>query len=177
MDAPMQEEDRKLFQQAMAGVKPLKTKAKVTHRPKRKSYPKPPPATLVDSIDTDASDDNGLWDRVGERVFWQRRGLRTQEITRLKKGQFAKHWCIDLHGLTQDAAATELKAFLYQAWQLGARYALVIHGKGYNSADGPVLKGMVHQLLPTLPFVPAFSSAQPKDGDTGATYVFLKALS
>jgi len=171
----MQEEDLKLFREAMAGVKPLKTTAKVTHAPMRKRYRKPVPVTVAD-VDLPPLDDNGLWDRVGERVFWQRGSLRPQEITRLKKGQFPKHWSIDLHGLTQDAAATELKSFLYQAWQLGARYALVVHGKGYNSEDGPVLKSMVHTLLPTLPFVLAFSSAQPKDGDTGATYVFLKSL-
>ncbi len=170
----MQEDDAKLFREAMSGVRPLKAPAKVTHTSPRRRYRRPAPTNIPELPMTPQED--GTWDRVGERVFWQRDGIRPQDINKLKKGQFAKHWSIDLHGLTQEAAEAELKSFLYQAWQLGARHVLVIHGKGYNSAEGPVLKTMVHQLLPTLPFVLAFSSTQPKDGDTGATYVFLKAL-
>ncbi len=110
------------------------------------------------------------------RIWWQRSSLRPQEIEKLKKGRFTTPWKLDLHGMTLEEAEPVLRQFLWEAWHLGARYALIIHGKGYNSETGKsVLKQMTHQLLPALPFVLAFSTAQPKDGDTGATYVFIKA--
>ncbi len=173
----MREEDAELFRQAMQGVRPLKGTKRAFLQPEKRrhrrgSIPSPAPDPTPSAPATAAQ---GQWERCGERVFWQRDGLRPQEITRLKKGQFAKHWSIDLHGMTRDRAEAEVRRFLHQAWQLGARHALIIHGKGYNSESGPVLREMVHDLLPTLPFVLAFSSAQPRDGDTGATYAFLKA--
>jgi DNA-nicking Smr family endonuclease len=55
---------------------------------------------------------------------------------------------------------------------------LVIHGKGYHSKSesGPVLKGLVNQMLENeLHYIiRSFASAKIKDGGDGATVVLLK---
>ncbi|MDH5660200.1 MAG: Smr/MutS family endonuclease, partial [Gammaproteobacteria bacterium] len=57
------------------------------------------------------------------------------------------------------------------------RYVRIIHGKGYRSEQKiPVLKTHVAYWLPQHRDVMAFSSAQARDGGTGALYVILKVV-
>ncbi len=66
---------------------------------------------------------------------------------------------------------------IQQLRQKDGRCLLVIHGRGRNSEDGPVLKDRLFEWLaeaPVGPQVMAFCSATGGDGGVGATYVLLR---
>lgn len=111
-----------------------------------------------------------------ENLAFYRKGLRLQEINKLRKGEAPIQWQLDLHGAQEQQAQQELKQFIEQAYAQHKRFLLVIHGKGYNSeSDYPILKNLVNRVLRGYKQVLAFCSAQPKDGGTGSVYVMLKA--
>lgn len=174
-------EDLALFQNAMQGVTPLAADNKVHAAPsqpkakKLKHLQMQPESHLQFDFNVHEADNT---QSVGtdEYLMFHRKGLRLQELSRLKKGEFQVEAVLDLHGLIVDIADQQLKAFIHQAWSKKCRFLLIIHGKGYNSEAGhPILKNLVNQRLQQYPKVLAFCSAQPKDGSTGAVYVFLKA--
>jgi DNA-nicking Smr family endonuclease len=88
---------------------------------------------------------------------------------------------LDLHGCTQSEAHAALLQFLRRAQGSGARYALVITGKGRTGSDGfreaGVLKRQVPQWL-AMPefrvFVVGFDDASAAHGGDGALYVRLR---
>jgi len=82
---------------------------------------------------------------------------------------------LDLHGMTQAEAHQALHAFIERQARLGARCLLVITGKG-RGGDG-VLRAALPGWLNAGPIrakVLAIFPAQPKDGGSGAVYVYLK---
>lgn len=113
-----------------------------------------------------------------ETLLYHQKGIRLQELSKLKKGDFEVSAELDLHGLTFDDAKTVMHEFIREAYHLKKRYIRIIHGKGYNSKDEyPVLKNLVNQELKALKAVLAFSSAPVRNGGTGAVNIFLKAQS
>jgi DNA-nicking Smr family endonuclease len=109
-------------------------------------------------------------------LSFQRAGVRTQVMRRLRRGQYPVEAELDLHGLNQAAARDRLAEFLAVARDSGRRCVRIIHGKGYRSgARGPVLKTAVDLWLRRHLDVLAFSSARAIDGGTGALYVLLRA--
>jgi DNA-nicking Smr family endonuclease len=71
---------------------------------------------------------------------------------------------IDLHGMNQHDARTNLTRFLQIAHTRGQRCVLVITGKGQKNRD-PLAPAT--GILKTHP-------AKPKDGGNGALYVLLR---
>jgi DNA-nicking Smr family endonuclease len=66
--------------------------------------------------------------------------------------------------------------FLLESQTFGRRCLLIVHGKGYRSAQrGPVLKAAVNAWLRRESAVLAFVSARPVHGGAGAVYVLLRA--
>jgi len=113
---------------------------------------------------------------VGGELSFQRAGVRTQVMRRLRRGLYPVEDELDLHGLTQIAARERLAEFLERGRDTGARCVRIIHGKGYRSgARGPVLKTAVNLWLRRHSDVMAFVSARAIDGGTGAVYVLLRA--
>jgi DNA-nicking Smr family endonuclease len=109
-------------------------------------------------------------------LSFQRAGVRTQVMRRLRRGQIPIEAELDLHGLQQLAARAQLAQFLAHSRDTGRRCLRVIHGKGHRSGTrGPVLKTAVDLWLRRHPDVLAFSSARAIDGGTGALYVLLRA--
>lgn len=102
----------------------------------------------------------------------------------LKRGHSTIDGVLDLHGLTQAQAHERLRGFLRSCHAQGARYVLVITGKGGTTPDGfghgegrGVLRRMVpHWLrLPDLrPLVLSFDEAAHHHGGAGALYVRLR---
>ncbi|MCB1532250.1 MAG: Smr/MutS family protein [Alphaproteobacteria bacterium] len=99
---------------------------------------------------------------------------RTDE--RLRKGKITIEGTLDLHGLTQDEARPALEKFVLQAYAQHKRCLLVITGKGRG--EGP---GVLRQNVPGWLFegdlvgvVLKAYPAQPKDGGSGALYVYLR---
>lgn len=115
--------------------------------------------------------------RSGERSEGLARGIDRAHLARLRRGEQRVERRVDLHGLTAAEARRELTAALRAAFAAGVRCVLVVHGRGLHSEAGPVLRdGVVDWLTaaPLAPLVMAFSSAQPRDGGPGASYVLLR---
>jgi DNA-nicking Smr family endonuclease len=111
----------------------------------------------------------------GDALSYQRAGVRTQVVRRLRRGLIPIEDELDLHGLSQTAARYQLAEFLTYSRSAGRRCVRIVHGKGYRSgARGPVLKAAVDLWLRRHLDVMAFTSARTIDGGTGAVYVLLR---
>lgn len=104
---------------------------------------------------------------------WFDHGLNTRLRRRIKNGQIPLDASLDLHGYHQKNARKELLGFLAEAQNRQCSLILVIHGKGFRSESEAVLRPMVQDCLLQHPAVLAFCPAQPVDGGSGATYVYL----
>jgi DNA-nicking Smr family endonuclease len=106
-------------------------------------------------------------------------GLDRRQKQRLARGTAAIDGRIDLHGKTQSEAHGVLLGFLRRAQAEGARYVLVITGKGKPNEAGfsdgrGVLKRQVPQWLRLPEFrllVLAVEDAHAAHGGEGALYV------
>jgi DNA-nicking Smr family endonuclease len=113
---------------------------------------------------------------AADALSFQRPGVRTQVVRRLRRGLIPIDGELDLHGLTQSAAREQLAQFLAQSRAAGRRCVRIIHGKGHRSgARGPILKNAVDLWLRRHLDVMAFTSARAVDGGTGAVYALLRA--
>ena len=178
----LSEEDKNLFRQAIQGVRPLASKtapeilqAQIERRRTlKRRQPSPQPDENDFEIEQIKSTEQHSVSAF-ETIQFERHKLKAKDWKKLKSGRFHTYWQLDLHGETLESADRILCNFLQEAHQQNARYAILIHGKGHHSeSETPILKNLVNQRLRQLPFVLAFCSAQPKDGGTGAVYVFLK---
>ncbi len=102
-----------------------------------------------------------------------------REKRRLARGLEAIDRRIDLHGKTQSEAHAALLAFLHRAQAEGARFVLVITGKGglAGSAGRGVLKRQVPLWLRQAEFrgyVLAAEDAHRAHGGEGALYIRLR---
>ena len=100
---------------------------------------------------------------------------------RLARGRDPIEARIDLHGRTQDEAHGALLRFLRKAQDDGARFALVITGKGARARDEWSERGVLKRQVPLwlrLPefrvYVVGFESAHVGHGGEGALYVRIK---
>jgi DNA-nicking Smr family endonuclease len=99
---------------------------------------------------------------------------------RLKRGTQAIDARIDLHGMTQNEAHAALIRFLRQAQRDGARFALVITGKGVRGADDRE-RGVLRRQVPLWlrlpefrPYVIGFEAAHVGHGGEGALYLRIR---
>jgi DNA-nicking Smr family endonuclease len=104
-----------------------------------------------------------------EKLFFARAGLQHKLIKNLKQGKLKISEELDIHGMTLNQAEKTVSAFIDHAIRYQYRCIRIIHGKGKA-----VLKNFLDDYLKTLQGVLAFSSAQPRDGGSGALYVLLK---
>lgn len=144
-------------------VSPPATAARRASRPAR---PAPPGAT-----------DSGAPAAPPELAPGLSAGLDRRSALRLRRGQYPIDATLDLHGLTQAAAARALARFLSDAQAAGRRCVLVVTGKGATSAGGGVLRREVPRWLnqaPNRARVLGFDHALPRDGGQGALYVLLR---
>ena len=167
--------DEDLFQQAMADVKPIKQN-RVSLKPRPPTLRKRPQTNQHESIADTLSDD--FIPEVGQFLEFIRPGIQKSLLKQIRTGKIPVEDHIDLHGLTRDKARNYLLSFIQHAQLQGYKIVCIVHGKGYHSDDGrPVLKAMVSKWLQNIPEVLAFTTAQPKDGGTGAVYVLIKKQS
>lgn len=176
---PVSDEDKALFRRAVAGTRPLNPKIAVSaqHRPKvnvKIHAPVLDEPTLNDRLinTLDAPIDGQT------NLLFNRSGISARDLQTLKRGEFATHAVLDLHGQTVLEARASLIHFLHSCQQRQLRYARVIHGKGKTSSQGQaVLKNQVAHWLQQCDIVLAFCSAKSRHGGTGAVNILLKALS
>ena len=111
-------------------------------------------------------------------VLFARSGIQNKIIRRLKRGELLPHRNrheLDLHGARSWQVAELLEDFISESIYHDQSCVLVIHGKGFRSESHQgVVKPRTVEWLKNAPDVLAFSSAQPRDGGTGAVYTLLK---
>jgi DNA-nicking Smr family endonuclease len=171
-------EDSALFRDQVANVTPLPGRGKAEiERPR----PRPVPAQrLLDDQAAlrDSLSDNIPWDsgsETGEELAFQRNGISSLTLRRLRRG----HWIIqdelDLHGLTTAEARVLMVEFLNHCVHKGLRCVRIIHGKGLRSKNRePVLKQKVANWLMQRDEILAFCQARRTEGGSGAVVVLLK---
>ncbi|NNJ97611.1 MAG: hypothetical protein HKP12_10675 [Gammaproteobacteria bacterium] len=166
-------DDLQLFREAMRGVSPLKPRNKVRHSPAPR---KPPRSRESEAPDERQGFSDGMFeDECPDHLHFERSGGAQKTILKkLRNGKLAIDDTLDLHGLNAAQARTQLTQFLLDCRQLGHRHVIIVHGKGYRSPNGAVIKPLLNRWLRQAEEVLAFSSAQPKDGGTGAVYVLLR---
>jgi DNA-nicking Smr family endonuclease len=174
-------EDRAAFQQAFAGVRPLKSGAQA------RALPHPRPAAAVE--DAREVEARRRLDRLvaGEARFevhresdgavsGQRRGAHPSHLRALEGG-VAPQATLDLHGLSGDAAEREVGRFVREQQRKGDRVLLVVHGKGNHSegAIGVLQDRAIRALTKggAAALVLAFRSAPERLGGLGALVVRL----
>ncbi len=101
-------------------------------------------------------------------------GIQHKLQRKIRQGALAVDDILDLHGYTQKVALTELRQFFQQAISARFKSLIIIHGKGNRSSQTAVLKPLVHHWLSQQTSVLAWCPAQPKDGGSGASYVYLR---
>jgi len=162
-----------LFNQAMVDVKPHKHD-RVSQQQKPSAIKKRKQAA-ADNIEDTLSDD--FIPECGEWLEFSRPGIQKSLLKQIRNGKLPVEDRLDLHGYTRDRARTTLLEFIHHSQQSDFKLVCVVHGKGYHSEDGrPVLKAMANKWLQNIDIVLAFTTAQPRDGGTGAVYVLLKRL-
>ncbi len=173
------DEDSKLFRQAMHDVRPLRTPARAATAARRRAARArfaraERAAVLAESLATPGP---FIETQAGDELLFRRPGIADSILRRLKRGDYRVEGELDLHGLRGTEASAELSRFLQRAVADGLRCVRIIHGKGMRSGPrGPVLKQTVNTLLRRAGPVLAFTSARPRDGGTGATLVLLGKL-
>ena len=177
MTAPENDNGKALWQKMLQGVKPLRKRpepamASPAQKPaaagRAKPAPRPTDASAKPPPRLAGTRDLGH----GERVDLDRRSAE-----KLSRGQLAIEGRLDLHGLTQAAAAERLASFLGRAQGEGKRCVLVITGKGGSREGSGVLREQVPRWLnqpANRARVLAFDYARPRHGGEGALYVLLK---
>ena len=167
-------DDSKLFKNAIKGVKPLKQDSVEPHRDQPKPIPISREADDREVMDSLLSDHVTEEVETGDELLFQRPGIQHTVMRKLRRGQYAIEAELDLHRRTVEESRQLLATFLYNAQRDGKRCVRIIHGKGHGSvAKLPVLKNKVNSWLQQKNEVLAFCSAIPNDGGTGAVYVLL----
>ncbi len=175
------EQEQQSFRDEMADVRPLITEKRIEIV---KNKPSPKPRHNQDYSESEEltnvnmmSDPVDLRDAVVDDIlFFARAGIQQKLQKKLRRGELPIEHELDLHGYTVVEAKTAIYEFFDECKKQHIRYVHIIHGKGYRSDQKiPVLKTHVAYWLPQHKDVLAFSSAQSKDGGTGAIYVILKS--
>lgn len=168
-------DDRKLFDEAVRGVRKLRQDRKAPYRPRRKPLPRSRERDEREVLASLLSDTATEDIETGEELLFVRPGLQQTVLRKFRRGLYAIEAELDLHGHTVPEARERLAAFLHAARAGGKRCVRIIHGKGLSSAGRlPVLKVKVNGWLRQRDEVLAFVSARPHHGGTGAVYVLLR---
>ena len=159
-------DDRALWDQMTAGVKPLAGARKVAPAVSKNRTPIP--------LQDGRTVEKPLPKPVARTPGDQEVDRRTDQ--KLKRGQYPVDFTLDLHGLTQAAAHDKLLATLRRSHTQGLRCVLVITGKGRGEGQGvlrrKVPEWLVEESLRSI--VLRSHAAQPEHGGGGALYVLLR---
>lgn len=103
-----------------------------------------------------------------EKPTFLRDGTPPHWLKILKRGQLEPEWYLDLHGMTQQQAKSELAALLSHAHRHQAICVSVMHGIGKR-----ILKQQLPHWLAQHPYVRAFHQAPRQWGGHAAILVLL----
>lgn len=118
------------------------------------------------------------WETTDSFIEGAIKALDSRIIKKLKRGEFTPTRKLDLHGFNRIDAELMLIKFIQSCRKDKIRSALVVHGKGFNSADRvPIIKQELKAWLSKgkiAAHILAFTSALPQDGGTGAVYILMR---
>jgi DNA-nicking Smr family endonuclease len=178
------ENEQRLFQEAMADVKPL---SRDNYNEKNLIINEPPAAiTVIDDPTAEVIKQLSKLVEKGEGFVVAQTpeyiegigyNVKPEIAKRLHHGDFALDAHLDLHGFHVEKAKEVFDNFLKEAIRTNKKAVLIIHGRGLSSPEEPVLKTKVREWLMRgswRKWILAFTSARPCDGGAGATYVLLR---
>lgn len=165
------DDDSRLFREAVRGVKPLIS----DRHPARPAPPRVRLASRQTAVPDTPPVDTGEAPQAGDEVLSYRRpGIQESVLRRLRRGRYRVEAEIDLHGLTISQAKRTLNAFLAQAAARRLRCVRIVHGKGLRPGSrGPVLRQAVGSMLRRKSIVLAYAPTPDAAGGTGAVHVLL----
>lgn len=177
--------EESLFARAMAGAAPIGSDPRGKAR-----IPLPPDnAAHLPIVDEEAEvlaslaslvEGTGHFDISDSDEFIEgaAEGLDRRILRGLKRGDYAVHGHVDLHGMIAKDAREAVETFIQESRRKGLRCVLIVHGRGLHSKDQiPVLKGLLKNWLERgrlARSILAFCTARPHDGGAGAVYVLLR---
>jgi DNA-nicking Smr family endonuclease len=178
---PDSAEEKKLFLEAMADVRPIYRGNRVEQT--AGGVPPIGPAkdiedeTLVKLQDLVKFGKGFIVSDTPEYIEGTGYNVNPKIAKRLHRGDFSIQAHIDLHGLCVADARNTFEKFVKESITSGKRAVLIVHGRGLSSPNEPVLKTKVVEWLTAGPWrkwVIAFSSAKSCDGGAGATYALFR---
>jgi DNA-nicking Smr family endonuclease len=179
----LSEDEHKLWSAIIRSIAPLKRKPAGPHHPEAIQTPgervPPPPRRRTDPVAVRHPAAKAAIKLAGKPVL-PVVGLDRRQKQRLARGTEPIDGRIDLHGKTQSEAHAALLGFLRRAQAEGARYVLVITGKGGASGwsgERGILKRQVPMWLRLPEFRPhvlAVEDADVAHGGQGALYVRMR---
>lgn len=162
--------EKQLFKESIGKVKPM-VQDKVAHTPKTKAFnarQKNDPSTkqYAEFYFSDEFEPNLNTQGATQYV---RDGCDSYAAKSLRRGLYAPDLILDLHGLDQQQAKSEISALLYASQKEHAQCVCIVHGLG-----GYILKNKVPHWLVQHPDVMAFHQAPLEWGGRGALLVLLE---
>ncbi len=175
----MDDQEFKLFQDEMKGVKKIQVKNKVD----LKSSQKRDASTQERRLNAERqnlSEDNDLTTSQVEMVHpldilsFKRDGLAHGVFRKFKQGKYPMDARLDLHQKKLEQARRDVHQFIQDCMRYDVRSAIILHGKGERSETPALLKSYCNKWLREISDVMAFHSAQKQHGGVGAVYVLMK---
>lgn len=172
-------DDRRMFDEEMAGVNPLQLEGRVVLNKRgssEHSYAARRAAALASAVKHNylSASEVDLLDPYS-LLEYRCDGVQNGVFRKFKQGKYALEARLDLHKMTVDQARREVFEFIHDAEEAGLRTVMIVHGRGLSSSGkAAVLKSYVNVWLPEFASVLGFCSAQPREGGAGAVYVMLK---
>jgi DNA-nicking Smr family endonuclease len=184
-EPPLSPRELSLLHQAYAGTEPIRRpKQGRVERPLRRAATRPAAEPSEEAVArarlSDLVGGGVRFDVTWDEGFVQ--GLRSggdrKWLSRLSAAGFAPEAQLDLHGLRRAEVERAVSQFVRGRHRSGARYLLIIPGKGQHSEAGiGVLGEALAQALSrgsAAPLVLAFATAHTRHGGRGAVAVMLK---
>ncbi|UYM16465.1 Smr/MutS family protein [Endozoicomonas euniceicola] len=182
-DHDNEEDPRRLFEQAMQGVQPIKSKKR--HDQQRKPSADIPESTMHTRRSAAQRTESGGGAALSEawvepvdpeqRIDFSRPGLQQTRLRQLRQGMIPVRYQLDLHGYKIEEARELISEFLYFCKTQSFACVRIIHGKSHRRTDRQnTLKSHVNHWLRQIPDVLAFCSAPPSEGGTGSVLVLIR---
>ncbi|HAW44915.1 MAG TPA: hypothetical protein DCW60_01000 [Sutterella sp.] len=166
------EDDTDLFLKEMqkTGVIPIKDKGKAQQAaPRLRTEPR----AAVQRMNAAAEAANVKDTFVKDSETYLSEDASPDLLRKLRRGAWPIADRLDLHGLRVSEAKPRVTAFLRNSHDVGLRSVIIVHGRGLNSPEGPVLKDLVRSWVRQIPYVMAYIEAGPDHGGEGAIILLL----
>ena len=179
-DKNSNDDDSRLFREAMADVDPLRHDRSRVVADETGVKPVAIPAqrraderAVLSELAT-ANYDPRLHEH-GTELQFLRSGYKAKVLKDLRRGRFSVEGNLDLHGMNAAQAKRAVADFIVDAVARKIACVRIVHGKGHRSPRGePVIKPLLAEWLAHHDAVIAYCSAPQHDGGTGAVYVALR---